>query len=384
LSGCRKPVPGAPEPQTGTLKKPAEVVLPLSEQKGVIETVEVTAQHEPELQQFPGRIVLPDNETWHVGTLTSGRIVQVYANLGDHVHRGDVMARMYSYDVQEARAAYATALAERDRLESAEGQAQINFDRMQRLYGLRAASVEQTEQAKQDLVRSKTALKNGQTEVVRSRTHLEQNLGVKADVPANRSGENADLVPIVAPASGYVLQKNITPGTAVAPATDLFVLGDTSHLWMLASIGQEYLTKVKLGQAAWVTVPGVSGQRFSGKITNIGQQYDPVTRRLPVRIDLQQTSAVLRPEMLATAEIAVGETRDLILIAPEAVQQVNGQDAVFVRTAVDRFELRPVRTAGFVNGNVALSDGVHPGEEVVTRGSFLLKSQLLKAAMQGG
>jgi cobalt-zinc-cadmium efflux system membrane fusion protein len=87
--------------------------------------------------------------------------------------------------------------------------------------------------------------------------------------------------------------------------------------------------------------------------------------------------------MLATAEIAVGGTRQLILIAPEAVQQVNGQDVVFVRKATDRFTLRPVRVGGSVNGRVALAEGVRPGEEVVTQGSFLLKSQLLKASMQG-
>jgi cobalt-zinc-cadmium efflux system membrane fusion protein len=87
--------------------------------------------------------------------------------------------------------------------------------------------------------------------------------------------------------------------------------------------------------------------------------------------------------MLATAEIAVGETRPLILIAPEAVQQVNGQDVVFVRQAADRFTPRPVRVASSVNGKVALAEGARPGEEVVTQGSFLLKSQLLKASMQG-
>ena len=87
--------------------------------------------------------------------------------------------------------------------------------------------------------------------------------------------------------------------------------------------------------------------------------------------------------MLATAEIAVGETRPLILIAPEAVQQVNGQDVVFVRQAADRFTPSPVRVGSSVNGKVALAEGVRPGEDVVTQGSFLLKSQLLKASMQG-
>ncbi|MEA2262882.1 MAG: rane fusion protein heavy metal efflux system, partial [Acidobacteriaceae bacterium] len=267
--------------------------------------------------------------------------------------------------------------------QSAESLAQINFDRMQRLYALRAASVEQTEQTRQELVNAKTALENGQTDVVRSKTHLEENLGISADLPANANDETAELIPIVAPASGYVLQKNVTPGTTVAPATDLFVLGDPKHLWMLASVGQELLTQLKVGQSSWVTLPGVAGQRFAGRISNLGQAFDPTTRRLQVRIDIDHTGGILRPEMLATAEIAAGETHQLILVAPEAVQQVNGQDVVFVRRAPDRFTPRPVRLGSGVNGKVALAEGVHPGEEVVTQGSFLLKSQLLKASMQG-
>ena len=361
----------------------AEIVVPVAEQRGAIATTTLAVQQESDLLQFPGKIVLPDNESWHVGVLTTGRIERVYANLGDYVRKGEVLARMHSHDVHEALAAYAMAVAEKSRLQSAESLAQVNFDRMQRLYALRAASVEQTEQARQELVNAKTALENGQTDVVRSKTHLEENLGISADLPANANDETAELIPIVAPASGYVLQKNATPGTTVAPATDIFVLGDPKHLWMLASVGQEQLSQLKVGQSAWVTLPGGTGQRFAGRISNLGQEFDPTTRRLQVRIDIEHSGGILRPEMLATAEIAVGETRPLILIEPEAVQQVNGQDVVFVRQAADRFTPRPVRVGSSVNGKVALAEGVRPGEDVVTQGSFLLKSQLLKASMQG-
>ncbi len=361
----------------------AEIVLPVEEQRGTITTTKLMVQDVPALLQFPGKIVLPDNEIWHVGVLTTGRIERVYANLGDYVHQGTVLARMHSHDVHEARAAYAMALAERNRLQSAESLAQVNYDRMQRLYNLRAASVEQTEQARQELVNAKTALANAVTDVVRTRTHLEENLGIPADLPANRNNEDAELIPIIAPASGYVLQKNATPGTTVAPATDIFILGDTRHLWMIASVGQEILGQLKVGQSAWVTLPGVPGQRFVGRISNLGQEFDPTTRRLPVRIDLEHPGTILRPEMLATAEIAIGETHPLIVVPPEAVQQVNGQDVVFVRKSSDRFTLRPVRVGNSVDGKVVLAEGVHPGEEIVTQGSFLLKSQFLKASMQG-
>lgn len=361
----------------------AETVLSVAEQRGIIATTKLVAEKEPSLLQFPGKIALPDNESWHVGVLTTGRIEHVYANLGDYVRKGAVLARMHSHDVHEARAEYSMALAERNRLNSAEALAQVNYDRMQRLYALRAASVEQTEQARQELVNARTALENGLTNVTRSKTHLEENLGIPADLPPNADAEAAELIPILAPASGYVLQKNATPGTTVEPASDIFVLGNTKHLWMLASVGQEFLGQLKTGEKAWVTLPGMPEQRFAGYVSNMGQAFDPTTRRLQVRIELENPKSVLRPEMLATAQIAVGETRPVIAISPEAIQQINGQDVVFVRTSSDHFALRPVKTGDSVNGKVVLADGVHAGEEVVTQGSFLLKSQFLKASMQG-
>jgi membrane fusion protein, heavy metal efflux system len=390
-TGCRSGAPGTVQAQKSEpvaskdagQRDGAEVQLSAAEQKGGIVTAAAVQSKEPEMLHFPGKIVLPDNETWRVGVLTNGRIERVYANLGDYVHKGQVLARMHSHDVHEAQAAYAMAIAERTRQQAAETLAQTNYDRAQRLYALRAASVAQTEQAHQELINAETGLQNAQIDVTRSRTHLEENLGIPADPASGSHGQTAELIPIIAPASGYVLQKNVTPGTTVAPATDIFVLGDLKHLWMLASVGQEFLGQLKLGQSTAVTLPGVPGQSFPGKISNLGQSFDPTTRRLQVRIDIESSSNVLHPEMLANAEIAAGEGRSMILVEPDAVQQMNGQDVVFVRKSADRFALRPVRVGGSVNGKVVLAEGVHAGEEVVTRGSFLLKSQLLKASMQG-
>jgi hypothetical protein len=72
-------------------------------------------------QRAKGRIALPDNATWRVGVLAEGRVENVYFNLGDSVMKGQVLARMHSHDMHEARAAYANAVAERSRLRAAEG-----------------------------------------------------------------------------------------------------------------------------------------------------------------------------------------------------------------------------------------------------------------------
>ncbi|HUV96305.1 MAG TPA: efflux RND transporter periplasmic adaptor subunit, partial [Acidobacteriaceae bacterium] len=228
------------------------------EQKGSLEFKVARKTEVSELLHFPGKIALPDNESWRVGVLSSGRVERVYANLGDYVKEGTVMARMHSHDVHEAQAAYAMAKSDQTRGAAAASLAQVNLDRVQRLYVLKAASVEQVEQARQELVNANAALANAKTDVTRNRVHLEDNLGIDPDATLESGSMEKELIPIVAPASGYVLQKNVTPGTTIGPGLDAFVIGDLKHLWMLASVGQESLAKIHVGQSAQITLPGVS------------------------------------------------------------------------------------------------------------------------------
>jgi multidrug efflux pump subunit AcrA (membrane-fusion protein) len=130
-----------------------------------------------------------------------------------------------------------------------------------------------------------------------------------------------------------------------------------------------------------VTVAGVAGQAFEGKIANLGQQLDPSTRTMLVRIVLGNSGNVLRPGMLATAELPAGESRMTVLVPSDAVQQIDGQDVVFVRVAPDRFAVRAVETAQTSNGETPIRQGLKGGEQVVVKGSFVLKSQLLRAAL---
>src|SRR5439155_16938584 len=129
--------------------------------------------------------------------------------------------------------------------------------------------------------------------------------------------------------------------------------------------------------------PGMSGRRFSGKITNLGQEFDPTTRVMQARVVLSNPANLLRPEMLANSEVSIGSGKRIMLVAPEVVQQINGQDVVFVRITPDRFAVRAVRIGETVNGKIPVLEGLKPGEQIVVRGSFILKSQLLRASVEG-
>ncbi len=384
LAACNSPkdvseAPGAKEAKT----KNDEIVLtPEQQASAMIETRAAAFSQEPELLQVKGRIALADDRVTRVGVRTIGSVISVYVGLGDLVHKGQVLARYHADEVRDSRAQYRSALAELDRARAVEAQAKRNQDRAQRLLELKAGSVQQVELAQQDLMTAQSAVKKAGIEVDRGRDLLEDDLKVPADPPANRQDETEDEVPILAPADGYILEKNVTPGKTVELSAVTFVIGDLSTVWMLASVRQEDLGRLRRDQPAYVTLPGQDTTRLAGKITNLGQEFDPDTRAMQVRIELANLNGRLRPEMLAGAEIPVGGGKPCIVVSSDAVQQVNGQDVVFVRTAPNRFVVRPVRVGESGDGKTPVLEGLAAGDQVAIRGSFILKSQLLKSSLE--
>ena len=240
--------------------------------------------------------------------------MRILANLGDSVRKDQVLARYHADEVREERAKYRTAVSELQRVEAAATLAKRNLDRMQTLLELKAASALQVDQARQDLVAAEAAATNAKTEVERTTDLLEDDLRVP--VEPKPGDEEADLVPIRAPAAGYVLEKNITPGQTIAPGHDAFVIGDLSQVWMLASVRQDNLGALHLGQPVTVTLPGLGEERFVGKITNLGQELDPKTRVMQVRIALNNPGQRLHPEMLANADIPIGQATSTLTAFP--------------------------------------------------------------------
>ena len=86
--------------------------------------------------------------------------------------------------------------------------------------------------------------------------------------------------------------------------------------------------------------------------------------------------------MLGEAQILVGASKPVLAVPMDSVQQMQEQDVIFVRTSPDHFTMRPVRTGGTVGDRVIILEGARSGEQVVTKGSFVLKSEMLKSSME--
>ncbi len=250
ITGCGSPKAAEAPPAPEKTNKTEIVLTPAQVSAAMIETQTAALSDATGMLQLKGRIVLADDHVWRVGLRTPGLVMVVYAGIGDHVTKGQVLARYHADEVREERAHYRTAQNELRLAEAAAAQAQRNQDRAQRLLDLKAGSMQQLEQAKQDLVAAQAAVRKAQIEVDRGQDLLEDDLKVTVEPPPASAGEFADDVPILAPESGYVIEKNITLGKAIDLTTQTFVIGDLSKVWMLASVHQEDLGELRVGSSA--------------------------------------------------------------------------------------------------------------------------------------
>ena len=215
-------------------------------------------------------------------------------------------------------------------------------------------------------------------------------------------------IPIIAPFKGRIVERMVTAGEVVDTSTKLFKLIDLSTVWVWANIYEKDIGKIKIGQAAYITVTPYPDKVFTGKITYISDVIDPATRIVKVRVELENPptppftkggqGGLLKPEMFATVKIAVGQV--LSLAVPESAVQRDGENTIvfvalpslspFVRGSLEgveeghggEFEKRVVTLGPEVDGYHQVISGLNEGERIVTKGAFILKSESLKGLME--
>ena len=190
-----------------------------------------------------------------------------------------------------------------------------------------------------------------------------------------------ERVPILSPAAGHVIEKNVIAGAAVEPGTTLFRIAGLERVWVEAEVYESELALLAAGDAATVTLAYLPGRTFAGRIAFVYPWLDGATRTGRVRIELANPGLALKPEMYAEVafERALG---DRLAVPDEAILYAGDRRYVFLDLGEGR--LRPqVVTPGQRAGEwVEILDGLAPGDVVVTSGNFLIAAEArLKLAL---
>jgi cobalt-zinc-cadmium efflux system membrane fusion protein len=183
-----------------------------------------------------------------------------------------------------------------------------------------------------------------------------------------------DLVTLVSPTSGVVLDVNAAPGEfskSLESATPLITVADLNTVWIVGDVYEKDVAKVKRGKQVTITLQAYPGQHWTGHIDSLSAALDPTTRTLKVRVALLNPDQRLKPEMFGTIHVKVGSHQALVVPAASIIREGNAT-IVFVKNA-EKPEQRSVTVGQTVDGNVELLSGLHAGDEVAADGAELLK-----------
>jgi len=186
---------------------------------------------------------------------------------------------------------------------------------------------------------------------------------------------------IKSPLAGIVMERKATPGELVDKATMIYTISDPSDLWVIAEIKESDIAAVKIDQLAAFGVLAYPGEIFTGRVVRLGNQVESESRTLEVRIAVDNQDARLKPGMFADVEISTTVMDGVLTISDASLQTDEEEQVVFVKRDDGSFEKRSVKLGLEQRGRVQILDGVREGEAVVTEGSFILKSELLKGEL---
>jgi RND family efflux transporter MFP subunit len=182
-----------------------------------------------------------------------------------------------------------------------------------------------------------------------------------------------DRVYIMAPAAGYIIARNVSPGQRFDKGTEWYQIANLDRVWILADLFPNDASDARPGVMARVTLPG-QNMDFHAAVTKVLPQLDPGSRTLKVRLELDNPGHQLRPDMLVNVEFPV--TRPPALTVPaDAVLASGLRKTVFVDRGNGYFEPREVETGWRHGGRVEGTRGLDPGERIVVSGNFLIDSE---------
>ncbi|AXM94427.1 efflux RND transporter periplasmic adaptor subunit [Pseudomonas plecoglossicida] len=308
---------------------------------------------------FPGEIRFDEDRTAHVVPRVPGVVESVHANLGEAVKKGQILAVIASQQISDLRSEQQAA---QRRVELA----RVTFAREKQLWQDKISAEQDYLQARQALQEAEIALANARQKV--------------GAIGASVNAAGGNRYELRAPFDAVIVEKHLTVGEVVSEATNAFILSDLNQVWATFAVPPADLGKVVTGRAVKVSSPDMNAE-VDGKVGYVGSLLGEQNRAATVRVTLTNPNGAWRPGLFVN--IAVTSRSDQVAVAvPEsAVQTVEEQPSVFVRTA-EGFDTRPVRLGRRDGGYVEVTDGVKSGDRVAASGSFTLKSELGKATAE--
>jgi membrane fusion protein, copper/silver efflux system len=290
-----------------------------------------------------GRVVPDENRIYRINASTDGWVREIFPiTTGSLVKKDDLLANIYAPETFSAMKAYLFGLRSLDRFNAAK------------------EAKEQIEITNDNLENYRNALRNvGMTD-----HQLDEIM---------RTRKGGDFVEIRATDAGFILARNISMGQRFERGAELYQIADLSHIWVLADLFGQEARQMHPGMEVRASLSD-QGLEFKGKVSAILPQFDPVTRALKVRLEVNNPRYELRPDMFVDVDFPI-QTEPALTVPSEAVLDSGLKKIVFVDRGKGFFEPRQVETGLRMGGQVEITKGLMEGERIVVSGNFLVDSE---------
>jgi RND family efflux transporter MFP subunit len=285
----------------------------------------------------------------------AGRVAAIYVEAGDHVKRGQLLARL-DVSVLEPQVANLAAALDQSRAEAELAAAE--YRRAEAVGAAGALSVEETQRRRSSAVTADAKVKVAAAQLAEGQARL-----ARAEVRA--------------PVDGTILTRTVEVGQTASPGGEaLFRLSAGGEVELRGQVAEQDLPLLKVGQAVSVRLTGLS-QVYEGHVRLLGAVIDPQTRLGTVRVALSPDPN-LRPGAFARADVTISNAERVVLPQTAVLTDDKGTYVLIV-DAQSRVERRSVIVSGMVQNGVTIASGVGGADQVIaTAGAFLQEGELVK------
>lgn len=327
-----------------------------------IETERVVKKRFGRTLEVVGQLDFNQNRLAQLSARVESLVLEVKVDVGDTVTAGLPLATLASASVGETQGQLSAA------------QARV---------GAARANVQRQEALVQNGITARKALEAAQAELAAAEGQL---AGARAALGASGASSTGSggRYTLTAPFAGTVVMRDAVAGRSAAPGQVLLQVADLSTVWAQLDVPEADAGDVQAGQKVELLLEGTRGERREATITRVGASVDPTTRTVRARVELPNPGARLKAGTFVRGRIQVEGEHDALLVPREAVQRAEGRSLVFVRREAGLYSPVAVELGAASGAHVEVVRGLEPGQDVVTTGAFLLKTEILKESIGAG
>lgn len=297
-----------------------------------------------------GVVSFDENNVVRVFPIVSGSVSKVNVSLGDYVKQGQLLATILSTDISTYQRNHNIAKADYE-------VAEANLNRAAELYKAGMLSSREYSETQKDF-------SNALSEYNEKKQILELYGGSSRDLDA--------LFRVVAPRSGYIVERNINEGTQIRTDnnTNIFTISDLQTVWVWANVHESDMAKVKEGDQVTVKTIAYPDKTFKSSIKKISTMLDPASRVIRMRTELSNENGLLKPEMFATVVITSTTNDKIVAVSQKALVLENNNFYVMRETSANTFEKVLVSIGKKFGDFAEVTKGLKVGDRIIVDGSL--------------